>query len=1321
MLCPRPSALRLSALCVPLVMALMAMVPASASAQSCGFTEDHTPATPAPSDLWSGLQPTDAGGLPTAGNNTRDTTSFDRNGGYAFNKPIWQSVDAENGYLFTAINFGIEIWDATTPGRQALPDKKGTVDVRSAVPIIFRNLHNYFIVGDVDAPPGNDDMMAMVGWEGMGTVIWDTSTKTAPRVAYQDGGTQNTEKKGEEVYAATIGGQSYAFAATYALNGGIWVYNMTKAMQVGSTLPCFESRPSSFNPACNGVFVGKISNDAKRHVDGASISADQVTNNFVVFSGGIEPGQKGFEIWNVNNPASPFRVMSGLSTRVVHGVAMFETGGKLYLALAARFPDEGLIYDVSCVTGGLCSLPSSPQYSFPITGVLSSQVLSVTDSKDNGTPYVYYGRKESPNIHDLQGEWLLDVSNIGSTGNMDDRVLAVTGGNPRNNNAGQPTRNEQGTTVGYWSWYYACNPRGSNHLQPRAGVVHDGYFYRAGSSIFDVHRLLDVSPRITVTAGASQGYAGSPVPFSAAATACSPVANGWTWAPSSGGTVVSGGNSSSVQIQWTTPGTKTVSASNSGCPGADITTASVQILDPVPVVSTVTPNITNALICQAVTFNANGVTGRPPLSLDWEILDNQGAPVAPQPTLDVAPDGLSATWDTSLDPPAAGQYRGRLTASNDAGSDSAQSTLVTLAQPAPLAFNGPGGAPSAAISFGSVTFDAQSQGAAEWCWDFGDLTPLFCSTDPVTGPTPTHEYEAVGDYDVTVEISNCIEANPLLSAPLQVHIEEVSPLSIEAFQAQGCFGGPQNCVFNVGETIHFNLTVTGDPTSYDYDWDGNGQFETTSAVPIATHAYTSAGTFSPKVRIQRGGQSATKTHFPIDIESGGPLPTPAITVGGPFSGTVGASYTFTAATSNCSPASNGWTWTTTGGSGGSTSNSITVSWASAGTKTVRASNTGCGTASGSKTISITTGGNNNNGNLAAVFDWTPTSPLAGQAVSFDGTGSTGSPEDYLWSFGDGATASTAQATHTYAAAGSYDVSLTVSRFDPDCNVFGQSICSETTTQTVQVQPQLSGACIPDSETLCLFDGRFQVNARWRNQGNGEEGIAKVYPSFSSNRTGMFWFFRPDNVELIVKTLDGRVVNDSFWVFYGGLSNVEYWLTVVDTETDETVEYHNEPGVICGMPDTDAFPQSPPEQPAPVTAAATTPFHGEPFNVAPITGAAVGGAGLCVETGDNLCLLGGRFSVEVDWVDQRSGDSGQGVPIQGTDRTGYFWFFSPSNVELVTKMIDATEVFGKFWVLWGGLSDVQYFIRVTDTVTQETKVYENPPGSFCGGADTTAFE
>ena len=47
-------------------------------------------------------------------------------------------------------------------------------------------------------------------------------------------------------------------------------------------------------------------------------------------------------------------------------------------------------------------------------------------------------------------------------------------------------------------------------------------------------------------------------------------------------------------------------------------------------------------------------------------------------------------------------------------------------------------------------------------------------------------------------------------------------------------------------------------------------------------------------------------------------------------------------------------------------------------------------------------------------------------------------------------------------------------------------------------------------------------------------------------SGYLWFFDADNIELIVKVLDGCGVNNRYWVFAGGLTNVEVDIIVTDT-------------------------------------------------------------------------------------------------------------------------------------------------------------------------------
>ncbi|HVT60378.1 MAG TPA: ELWxxDGT repeat protein [Thermoanaerobaculia bacterium] len=262
-------------------------------------------------------------------------------------------------------------------------------------------------------------------------------------------------------------------------------------------------------------------------------------------------------------------------------------------------------------------------------------------------------------------------------------------------------------------------------------------------------------------------------------------------------------------------------------------------------------------------------------------------------------------------------------------------------------------------------------------------------------------------------------------------------------------------------------------------------------------------------------------------------------------------------------------------------------------------------------------------------------------------------------------------------------------------------------------------CQPADAWLCLLGGRFRVEAAWRDsQGNLGAGHAV---SLTAD-TGWFWFFGPDNVEVVLKVLDGRPLDGHVWVFYGALSDVEYTLTVTDTLTGVTRRYENPPGQLASVADTHAFgPLGAVSIPGPPG----SPSAGAHPAPGPARAGAAGalvppeGAGSCQAGAARLCLEQERFAVTVAWQDL-SGRQGAGSTVPLTSDTGAFWFFAPANVELVVKVLDGRAVNGKFWVFYGALSDVDYTLTVTDTATGAVKTYHNPAGRLASLADTSAF-
>ena len=147
-----------------------------------------------------------------------------------------------------------------------------------------------------------------------------------------------------------------------------------------------------------------------------------------------------------------------------------------------------------------------------------------------------------------------------------------------------------------------------------------------------------------------------------------------------------------------------------------------------------------------------------------------------------------------------------------------------------------------------------------------------------------------------------------------------------------------------------------------------------------------------------------------------------------------------------------WAWTF--GDGGTASvQNPSHSYPAAGTYavTLTARNAaGAGTASRSLTVSAASGA------PAASFTFAPYSPSAGQSVAFTDS-STGAPASWSWTFGDSGASALQSPTHSWAAAGSYVVTLTAA------NASGSSSASQTVTVRASSSSGISEVRIPGGE------------------------------------------------------------------------------------------------------------------------------------------------------------------------------------------------------------------------------------------------------------------
>ena len=102
---------------------------------------------------------------------------------------------------------------------------------------------------------------------------------------------------------------------------------------------------------------------------------------------------------------------------------------------------------------------------------------------------------------------------------------------------------------------------------------------------------------------------------------------------------------------------------------------------------------------------------------------------------------------------------------------------------------------------------------------------------------------------------------------------------------------------------------------------------------------------------------------------------------------------------------------------------------------------------------------------------------------------------------------------------------------------------------------IAANCAEGPATLCLNAGRFEIEVDWRDFQNNR-GIGQALKIPGSSDSGLFYFFEPGNLELLIKVLDGCSLNDRFWVFFAATTTVEFTVTVTDTLTGAEKSYTN---------------------------------------------------------------------------------------------------------------------------------------------------------------------
>ena len=215
--------------------------------------------------------------------------------------------------------------------------------------------------------------------------------------------------------------------------------------------------------------------------------------------------------------------------------------------------------------------------------------------------------------------------------------------------------------------------------------------------------------------------------------------------------------------------------------------------------------------------------------------------------------GCAGAWTEALPDNGGGGGDG-----GGGGGTGSQKPVATLG-----AFPASGDAPLTVDLDGSGCW-SRTGGSLTYDWDF-DGDNVF---DKLGGAqTERHVFETAGNFTVKLRVTD--SKGNTNSATTAVHVSEgAGPVSEDPVVSLGVYPTSGKTPLKVTLDASGSWAKDGKPLSYEYDYDGDGSYDLTSAEYSVDHTYNAAGTYHPKLRVtDSGGHSATATAT-LTVQSG---------------------------------------------------------------------------------------------------------------------------------------------------------------------------------------------------------------------------------------------------------------------------------------------------------------------------------------------------------------------------------------------------------------------------------------------------------------------
>lgn len=334
---------------------------------------------------------------------------------------------------------------------------------------------------------------------------------------------------------------------------------------------------------------------------------------------------------------------------------------------------------------------------------------------------------------------------------------------------------------------------------------------------------------------------------------------------------------------------------------------------------------------------------------------------------------------------------------------SSQGCADTLTMPGLVDLSGPSGSFSASVLSGcsplKVVFTAQTQGAVQWVWDFGDGNGGF------------------GQIDSNVYVTDTIAVPSLIITDAQGCTRTLtSPDSIVVRPGPEAAFTPLPDSVCPGQTVSFTNQTNSPIFVGDYLWQFGDAANSTANTTGASFAYGQPGQYQVRlIATAQNGCVDTAQRLVTVL-----TPPDAAFVPDDDSVCLGVPISFSDSSSAGSQPLDTWQWRFAPGQT-SAQQSPSHLYASTGSQSVQlvvTDEAGC-TDTALRNVQVLP-------RPTADFAVSATNGCAPRAIQFTdqsvGVGANGS---YFWDFGDGGTSTQASPLHSYQQDGDYDVSLTV--------------------------------------------------------------------------------------------------------------------------------------------------------------------------------------------------------------------------------------------------------------------------------------------------------